>query len=169
MHRKRKIVVLAHCLLNVNAKVAGLALYEGAHKKIVSAYLEAGTGIMQLPCPEMTFLGLKRWGMSKEQYDHVNYRRHCREILAPLVDQLQEYSKNGYELEAVVGVDGSPSCGVNFSYVGYCGGMVDQAREQVKLLRQVPEQGVFMEELTRLLKEKNLQIPFQAINEKESS
>ena len=166
MQRKRKIVVLAHCLLNVNAKVQGLALYEGAHEKILIPYIRAGTGIIQLPCPETSFIGLQRWGMSKNQYDTINYRNHCRIILVPIVEQLQEYSKNEYEIEAIVGVDGSPSCGVHFHSAGYTGGMVDQAEQQKKLLHEVEGKGVFMEELTRLLAESNLRIALQAINEK---
>lgn len=156
---------MAHCLLNVNSKVYGLALYEGVHQETVSRYMEAGTGIIQLPCPEMSFIGLKRWGMSKNQYDTINYRNHCKEILIPIVEQLQEYKANGYEIEAIVGVDGSPSCGIHFHSAGYTGGMVDKAQNQE--LHEAAGQGVFMEELTRLLTEKNLQIIYQAINEKE--
>ncbi len=167
MLRKRRIVVLAHCLLNVNAKVSGLALYEGVHKEIVYPYIEAGVGIIQLPCPETTFIGLQRWGMSKNQYDHVNYRNHCGKILTPIVEQLQEYHRNGYEIEAIVGVDGSPSCGVNFHSAGYTGGMINEAPKQKKLLHENSGRGVFMEKLLILLENMKLQIPFKAINEKE--
>jgi len=167
MHRKKRIVVLAHCLLNVNTKVSGLALYEGVHKEIVYPYIEAGTGIIQLPCPETSFIGLQRWGMSKNQYDYINYRNHCRKILTPMVEQLKEYHRNGYEIEAIVGVDGSPSCGVNFHSAGYTGGMINEAHKQKNLLHESSGQGVFMEELSVLLEHHKLRIPFQAINEKE--
>ncbi len=167
MYRKNKIVVLAHCLLNVNSKVSGLALYEGVHRKLVLPYIEAGAGIIQLPCPEMSFIGPLRWGMSKNQYDTISYRNHCREILTPVVEQMQEYSKNGCVIETIVGVDGSPSCGINYYSNGYSGGMVEQIQEQKNMLHEAPGQGVFMEEFSKLLAEKGLRIGFQAISEKE--
>lgn len=154
---------MCHCLLNSNAKIDGLALYGGAHVPVVGKYLSSGAGIIQLPCPETTYLGLKRWGMTRDQYDTPFYRRHCRTLLQPYIDQLIDYRRNGCGIEAVVGVDGSPSCGVHFSCEGYCGGMIDPQKTQ--LAHEVAGRGVFIDELTRLLEENDITIPFDAINE----
>ena len=35
-------------------------------------------GVIQLPCPEATFLGMRRWGMTREQYDVPAFRRHSQ-------------------------------------------------------------------------------------------
>lgn len=163
MKRNKKIVLLCHCLLNSNAKITGLALYGGALLPLVEKFLTSGAGIIQLPCPETTYLGLKRWGMTRDQYNTPFYRRHCRNLLAPYLDQLIEYRHNGYCIEAVVGVDGSPSCGVHFSCEGYCGGMIDHQHPQSS--HEAPGKGVFIAELTRMLEENDITIPFDAINE----
>lgn len=101
--------------------------------------------------------------MTKDQYDTPFYRRHCVEILRCYVDQIIEYSKNGYRIEAIVGVDGSPSCGVNFTCEGYCGGMID--REHPQSFQEVAGQGVFIRELANMLKENGISLQFDAINE----
>jgi predicted secreted protein len=161
--RSKKIVVLCHCLLNVNSKILGLAFYEGALLPVVNKYLATGVGIIQLPCPEMTCLGIKRWGMTKNQYDTVFYRRHCIDILTPYVDQIGEYLQNGYSIEGIIGVDGSPSCGVRFTCEGYCGGMIDNNHPQSA--QEVAGKGVFIRELEKMLQEKNISLQFDAINE----
>ena len=83
-----------------------------------------GAGIVQLPCPESTCLGMNRWGMSRDQYDHPSYRSHCRRpLLLPTVDQLAGFARAGYEIIGVIGVDGSASCGVTLTPVGFTGGV----------------------------------------------
>lgn len=163
MKRSKRIVVMCHCLLNSNSKISGLSFYDGALLPVVNKHLATGAGIIQLPCPEMTYLGLKRWGMTKDQYDTPFYRRHCIEILTPYVDQIIEYIQNGYNIEGVVGVDGSPSCGVRFTCEGYCGGMIDKEHPQSS--QEVEGEGVFIRELSTLLKQNNISLLFDAINE----
>ncbi|MBN1405450.1 MAG: hypothetical protein JW946_02915 [Candidatus Omnitrophica bacterium] len=166
MKRKRKIVILAHCILNVNSKVEGLATYSGALKSLVTDYINKDYGIIQLPCPETTFCGLQRWGMSRNQYDHPNYRRHCREILIPVVDQIRLYKKSGYAIEEIVCVNGSPSCGLDFSFEGFTGGLVNSEAANPDVVRKVQKNGVFIDELAKLLKEQGLKVIYKAIDEK---
>jgi predicted secreted protein len=161
--RSKRIVVMCHCLLNSNSKISGLSFYVGALLPVVNKHLATGTGIIQLPCPEMTYLGLKRWGMTRDQYDTPFYRRHCIEILTPYVDQIIEYIQNGYVIEGVVGVDGSPSCGVRFTCEGYCGGVIDGDHPQS--CQEVAGKGVFIRELSNMLNQNNISLQFDAINE----
>jgi predicted secreted protein len=154
---------MCHCLLNSNSKISGLSFYGGALLPVVNKHLASGAGIIQLPCPEMTYLGLKRWGMTRDQYDTPFFQRHCRKILTPYLDQFIEYINNGYVIESVVGVDGSPSCGVHFTCEGYCGGMIDKERPQSS--REVEGEGVFIRELASMLKQNDISLQFDAINE----
>ena len=165
--RSRRVVALAHCHLNVNTKVHGLAGYEGARTEVVEPYLREGIGIVQLPCPEASFLGMKRWGMTKEQYDTVAYRTHCELILQPVVDTLVELSADGCEIVGVVGVDGSPSCGVSRTCVGYCGGEIERlfAEGDAPEARDSAEPGVFIEVLRSLLAAADLDIAFRGEEE----
>ncbi len=167
MKRSKKLVLLAHCILNVNSKVIGLAQYAGALESVVVGHIRRGCGIIQLPCPETTFLGLKRWGMTREQYDTPFYREHCRKILRPYMQQLEDYLANGYVIEEIVGVDGSPSCGVNLTCAGYCGGEMDDASRQHSNLREISGRGIMMEILVELLAEKGIDTTFSGISETE--
>lgn len=167
MKRGRKIVLLAHCILNPNAKTGGIAQTPGAIPDVVEGLLRDGVGMIQLPCPEQTFAGCRRWGMTREQYDTPRFRRHCRDILLEAVEQAEDYLNNGYEIVGIVGVDGSPSCGVGMTCAGYEGGEI----ALLKTLKELPActmtegPGVFMECFSSMLRERNLSIPMTGIDE----
>lgn len=169
MNRSGKVVVLCHCLLNANVKVRPLATHAGALALIVTEFAAKGVGLFQLPCPETSFLGLLRWGMSSEQYDHPVFRRHCRNILGPSLDQLEALRRDGCQLLGVVGVDGSPSCGMFATCTGFRGGEISapstDLRAQVGNLSTSPGQGVFMHEFLGMLTERGISIPLWAVDE----
>lgn len=130
MQRSKKIIITAHCILNQNTVIKDEARALGAVPSVIEWILTEGYGIVQLPCPEYTFLGMNRPPMTYEQYDTPQYRQHCRNILLPIMDQLHEYQQNGYEIVGTIGIQSSPSC--------------DQS------------QGVFFEEFHKLLQEQNI-------------
>jgi len=165
--RSRRVAVLAHCHLNVNTKVHGLADYAGARGDVVGPLIERGIGLIQLPCPEATFLGMKRWGMTREQYDVPAYRRHCKKILKPIVESLIVLAEDGCVIESVIGVDGSPSCGVERTCVGYCGGEIEALFDSGESpeATDAASPGVFIEVLRGLLDEQGLCIPFRGVDE----
>ncbi|MGQ4911611.1 MAG: CD3072 family TudS-related putative desulfidase [Candidatus Thorarchaeota archaeon] len=115
MKRSRKIVVLAHCILNQNAKVEDIATSPAAIVDVMNLVVERGYGIIQMPCPETLHLGLGRWECIKDQYETPSFKRLCRRIAEEILDQLEDYERNGYEIGPFIGIDGSPSCGVNKS------------------------------------------------------
>lgn len=162
--RSRKIAVVAHCHLNVNTKVCGLGAYASARTEVIAPLLGADVGIVQLPCPEVTFLGMRRWGMTVEQYDTPAYRRHCRSILESVVDTLQALAEDGCAIEGVIGVDLSPSCGVNKTCAGYAGGELS-AGAPVPGAVELPGRGIFMEEFEALLASAGLNVSFAGVDE----
>ncbi|MBV7276188.1 hypothetical protein I6U48_25220 [Clostridium sp. PL3] len=119
-------------------------------------------GIIQLPCPELTIYGLKRWGHVREQFDNPYYRKHCRSIFEPILDQIEDYIKNGYKIEALIAVKGSPSCGYNLTCSSsiWGGEFIDKENTDKKIedLRLINNLGVFMEEIEQTLIEKNMKI-----------
>jgi predicted secreted protein len=165
--RSRRVAVVSHCHLNVNTKVHGLADYEGVRTEVIHPLVQSGTGIVQLPCPEATYLGMHRWAMTCEQYDTPSYRRHCQRILEPVVDTLAALSGDGCEIEAVIGVDGSPSCGVARTCVGYRGGKIGALSEpggaQAAVDAGAP--GIFMEVFRSLLIAAGLDVAFRGVEE----
>lgn len=165
MKRSKKIVILCHCLLNSNSKVSGLATFPGCSENLVCSIIKTGAGIIQLPCPELSFLGPKRWGMTKEQYDTPMYREHCKEILSSIVQQVVAYNDDGYEIQKIVGVNGSPTCGITKTCFGYTGGELDKEFTQYKDLKMNDGKGVMIEVLVNLLKEHGLSFSLDAVDE----
>lgn len=170
MHRSRKILIVCNCLLNANAKVFPLAQCGGVYTQSLSQSIAAGVGLLQLPCPETVYFGLKRWGMTREQYDTLTFRNSCRQILEPSLAQISAYADAGYELLGIVGMDGSPNCGVNKTCFGFSGGeicapaVVDAQRKNISFGKG---KGVFMEILASMLEQMGLVIPFTAIDEED--
>jgi len=119
--RGRRIVFVAHCILNANAKVEGLALYEGVHP-LVTRLAKNGVGIVQMRCAEMEMCGMKRWGQTREQYENPAFVAHCNRLARQTAASIEEYLRCGYEVLGIVGIDGSPTCGVDSSASGRWGG-----------------------------------------------
>lgn len=111
---RRRVAFVAHCLVNQNAKVSEFARCPGVVVPLVERLREAGYEIQQLPCPEMSFLGVARWWQSREQYDTPGYRRHCRDLARTVVDTVAFYTEHEYDV-VIIGLDGSPSSGVRLT------------------------------------------------------
>jgi len=135
MQRNKKIIITSHCILNQNTVIDGEARSTGAIPSAVDWIQKEGLGILQLPCPEFTYLGLERPPMTYEEYDTKEYRNHCKEILQPVIEQLIEYKRCDYDIVGILGIQSSPSC--------------DMTR------------GVFMEELKKLFNEHQIPIETQ--------
>lgn len=169
MKRERKMVMLSHCILNANSKVEGLSIYPAAMQDLVRFLMESGIGIIQLPCPEMEVYGIKRWGHVKEQFDTPHFRRICREILRSTVGQVENYLNNGYEVLGIIGIDGSPSCGVQKTCSSQNWGGETSDKEElwnkISDVRSVEGRGVFMDELMELLGESGLDIRAFSVDE----
>jgi len=126
-----EVSVVAHCLLNPLTRVKGLESL---------AFSPAGP-LVQLPCPEALYLGLERWAITQNQLDVPQFRRFCRSLIVQYADLLEMLTKEGARVR-IVGVAGSPSCGMKTTSRGYEGGRVRECEHM-----HVPGQGIFMEEL----------------------
>ena len=162
--RSRKILVVSHCILNQNARVFGLAYYPGMIKEIVNVLRKCEVGVVQMPCPELTYAGLLRWSQTKDQYDTPPFRRHCRQIASNIADQVEEYSRNGFKVLAILGVDGSPTCGVDETSTGYKGGYLPKLApsEEAKF---IGAPGILIEELQSELNERKVEVPIKGIRD----
>lgn len=159
----QKILFVSHCILNTAAKVVlyqeeDAAAEEALRLRFVSAALREGIQLVQLPCPEFTLYGAQRWGHVSDQFDNPFFRKHCRELLAPVVLQMREYRAHPdrFEVLGVVGVDGSPSCGVDYTCRGDWFGSFEgreNLAEALATCRLERGRGVFMDELAALLRD----------------
>lgn len=159
--RSKRIVFLAHCLLNQNSISDGTAVHPAAFKEIVQVFLDAEVGIVQLPCPELCCLGLDRGDEKgaerpvvventriRAQMQQPEPRRKLMELADYTMLQIEEYHKHGFAILGIVGANRSPNCGVDTT------SMRDE---------EVAGKGEFMAELTRRLEAIGLEVPMVGI------
>ena len=155
--RSKKVIFLAHCLLNQNAISDGTAVCPAAFGELIQLLLDHEVGIVQMPCPELCCLGLDRGDIHGAERPVVeeNTRirramekdgpRQKREALADLVaEQVQEYHKHGFQVLGIVGANRSPNCGVETTS---------------DFDREVEGRGAFMDAIAQRLEAAGISVP----------
>lgn len=164
--RSKKVVFIAHCILNQNAISDGTASFAGTNETIVRLLLESKVGIVQMPCPEMNCLGLDRGdpdGAKRPLLEENSRIRRslltqtgAQRVLEALVHQVaylaEEYLKHGFTILGVIGVNRSPSCGVETT-------SADGA--------EVAAEGVFLHALKQEFSRRGIETPFAGIKDSE--
>jgi predicted secreted protein len=159
--RSKKVVFIAHCLLNQNAISDGTAVYPAAFKELVDFFLNADIGIAQMPCPEFCCLGLDRGNIHGAESPVVVENTRIRSEMKKdssdikltkladyIVQQIVEYQKYGFEIIGVIGANRSPNCGVETTS--------DNNTE-------INGMGLFMEKISRQLARENISVPMIGI------
>lgn len=77
--------------------------------------------LVQMPCPEVSFpdgfAGLGRAAHGIRHYEALEgFRAHCFCLAQEIVNQLLSFQRAGYAVAAVVGIEHSPTCAVNYMY-----------------------------------------------------
>ena len=162
----QKIIFVSHCILNTASKVVlynqeEIDAEENLRKKFMHLAIDNNVQLIQLPCPEFTLYGANRWGHVSNQFDNVFFRNHCRKILGPILDQLKEYlaHQERFEILGVVGIDGSPSCGVDYTCIGNWYGSFEGRQnlsETLSTCSLSKGSGVLMSVLKEMLEEEGL-------------
>ncbi|MEM2287306.1 MAG: 2-thiouracil desulfurase family protein, partial [Thermoproteota archaeon] len=150
----RKILLVSHCIINPHSKARGLARREKieASRMFLEELLkDPDLGIVQLQCPEMLYAGLGRRPASRSLYDNPDFKKVCREIAEQVVKLVKEYEKEGVKTIAYIGVEGSPSCGVQWTHF-----KDDKAEKGT---------GVFTEVLSEVMSNSGIQIAFLGLPE----
>ena len=159
--RSKRVILTAHCILNQNAKIDRCAHYPGAIKKVVATLIASGIGIVQMPCPELLYLGLDRQ-VDKDAATTIESedtrvaqrmneelgRTLSRRLARNLVHQIDEYERNGFQVVGLLGINGSPTCGVESIWA-------DAAEK--------PGAGVFIQSIQEECRRKNISLPMRGI------
>lgn len=148
---------VAHCILNQNSISDGTASFPGSNEAIVRALLDAKVGIVQMPCPELNCLGLDRGdpeGAKRPLLDEnsrircalkkTDAQRTIQTLVNQIIFQMEEYRKNHFSILGVIGINRSPSCGVETTSSGGS---------------EVAGRGVYFEELQREIERNGWKIP----------
>jgi predicted secreted protein len=188
--RSRRIIFLSHCILNENTRYPGGAFTRGMLSAVVRQIDSKGYGIVQLPCPEQ-----KAWGGVLKKNMLLSYGLNnsgsplnlFRGILFPLfilhtkwvykkiardtVKMLEDYKKSGFDIIGIVGVDGSPTCGISTCLdmkksFDYCAGLniesIDRKNYNKEMYDRCLKQGkgLFFLEMDKALKRKKIAITY---------
>lgn len=155
--RSHTVVFVCHCLLNQNAKVEPLAGYPGVFAPLARLLVDKGAGIVQLPCPEVTHLGVRRplGTDTREQYDTPEYRKVCESIAEQVAALMHTYEHDGYSVACVLGVEGSPSCSVDRVPV------LDRHGARMA----VAGSGLFIDSLRTAMSKHNVSVPIVGVPE----
>lgn len=170
-----KIIIVSHCILNTCAKVRcfdnGASLAEERTKRLafLKTCLQNEYQLLQLPCPEFLTFGYKRWGHARSQFDNTFYRKRCHQLLDEFLDQIKEYDKDpDTQILGMIGVNGSPSCGVSKTFDGEWGGemsTIDDLNNVVENGKLIDGSGIFIQEFKKMLEEEGINIPIVPLGE----
>lgn len=154
--RSGRMVFLIECLLNQNARDRGAARSPAAERELVDLLLDAGVGLVQMPCPETYCLGFERKrapGQSLRQALEAEQPAACCRHLATIAARrIQTYLEQGYEVIAILGGNvQSPGCAVHIDGGGGT--------------RLTGRSGVFMQALSDELARHDTHIPFHRIRD----
>lgn len=159
--RSKKVVFIAHCLLNQNSISDGTAVYPAVFKEIIDYFINADIGVIQMPCPELSCLGLDRgniYGANspvvventrilKEMRKEIPNKK-LNKLVDYVIQQIMEYHRYQFEIIGIIGANRSPNCGVNTTS--------DNDME-------INGMGLFMDKICIELKKENIIVPMIGI------
>ncbi len=151
-NRSKYFVFVPFCLLAQAYQAQGIVKYEwrSSIKPFVKLLIENDINIVQMPCAESTFNNsLIRNPMGITKYNTEDFNVHCEHIACDVANQIKQLTQSNYKVLAVLGIEQSPSCCVNYIYTNH-------GNEKRK--------GLFMEKLYSKIKKYD--IPIIGINRK---
>lgn len=184
--RSNRVVFVSHCLLNENTRYAGGAFRPGSVDELVDGFQHDGLGIVQMRCPEQC-----AWGGVRKRYILPVYGARgtmlypTRAALFPLfllytrvryhflarsiASEVADYVNSGVDPVGIIGVGGSPSCGVrttldlrrSMEALANCPvAEVDRStmNEQAIVACRRPGQGMFVQAVQRQLARRRLSV-----------
>jgi len=143
-------VFISHALMNQNSMPKDKGKYPGMVSDLMELLSESGVGVVQMPCPELSFgAPLGRKIKSKETLDTKPFRKHCKGMATGMMNHVETYQKAKYKVVGILGVEHSPVEAVH---------QIDNGS------RIVPGKGIFTEEIEEQMKKRRFQIPIVGVN-----
>ena len=152
--RSHRCVFISHCLLAQGVMAQGIVKkYPAVVRPLLEFCIEHDLNILQMPCPESRCSagGLVREPHGKRWYEQNGLRATAHTIAAEQVNYMRALADEGFEILAIIGVDLSPACAVNYLNRGPA------------IYR---DQGIYVEELRKCLDEVRMDIPFVGVNQR---
>lgn len=149
--RSKKVVFVSHCIINTNAIAIGPktpTIWPAIIDEIVDCFQKNKISIIQLPCPEQIYYGLIRGSVAKNDIDNPSFRKLCKRIAEEAIKNMKQYMENNFKVIAFIGRRGSPTCGVKKVHL----------RKNNKII-EVDGMGILVEEISKMIKDKKIDIP----------
>lgn len=149
-------VAVIDCILNQNTRDAGAAAFPAMNQEVIQLCNKYNVGILQMPCPEMAFLGFHRNrppGTSiRAALDTSNGRAYCRKLSIDIADRIEDTLHQDAKFLAVLGGNPeSPGCAVH----------TDNDEQHTS--------GVLIAELKDELHKRSISVPFLGIRDFDAS
>ena len=151
-HRSKKFVFIPFCLIAQAYQAQGIVKYEwkSSIRPFIDVLLDHDINIIQMPCAEAQFHNsLIRAPKGITKYDTIEFNQHCENLSNQVSKQIRDLISSDYEVVAILGIEQSPSCCVNYIYT-------NKGMEKRK--------GLFMQKLYEKIEDLN--IPIIGINRK---
>ena len=151
-NRSKKFIFIPFCLIAQAYQAQGIVKYEwkSSIRPFMDLILDHDINIIQMPCAETEFKNsLIREPKGITKYNTKEFNEHCKTLANKVTNQIKNLIESNYEIVAILGIEQSPSCCVNYIYT-------NKGMEK--------RMGLFMQELYENTKELN--IPIIGINRK---
>jgi len=164
IEKRDKVAFVSHCILNQATRAwweeGGASRERGMVSDVVGLLMRYGVGAIQMGCPEFSLYGNPRPPRSWEEYDTPEFKEKCREMAVQTCDKMETLMERGtdpgIEITAILGFEGSPSCGVKRTTRTISGER-----------RRAPGRGHLIEALRREMKSRGLQVTFLGVSLRE--
>lgn len=121
-NRSKNFIFVPFCLMAQAYQAQGIVKYEwkSAIKPFMNLLIEHDINIIQMPCTEATFENrLIREPKGITKYDTEEFNLHCEKTSKEVAKQITTIIENGYNIIAILGIEQSPSCCVNYIYTNH--------------------------------------------------
>lgn len=154
-NRSHKVIFIAHCIFNQNAREATCADFPAMMEPLLEALRKERIGIIQMACPELYVLGLGRDRTIppveiREGLESAAGRARLAGAIGDVIYQIKEYEYQGFQIVGILGKNGSPSCGVEKTWGGD---------------RVVPGEGAFINQLRLAMAAEGLDIGIKGVTD----
>lgn len=149
MNRSKKFVFVPFCFFAQGIRAEGIVKdYPSIIYPLVDILASENINIIQMPCCEIEYEGIKRNTSGKKKYDNKEYREICKKRAKEVVNLMQKLLSNNFEILLVLGIENSPSCAVNYIFEG--------------IMKK--ESGIFIEDLKKEMNRQKITVPILGIN-----
>jgi len=154
MIRSRRIVLVPFCALAQGIRAEGIVRdYPAVITPVIEFLTKHDINIHQMPCPELYFDKLRRPPKQKRAYADAKCQAAYASVAKNVVQFVDLYAKNGYEVLAIMGIDFSPSCAVNL--------ITGPPPNRI-----IPGRGYFTDALSHALRSRGFEVPLIGIKTK---